>query len=1026
MALDHEQDLHEGAGARQLLAFWHALEVTEASNLANLDAQLAKRSESVLSDGFTQEMLSDAHASTYRLYLGCYAIQSAYDLLPGAADRSSRQIPTANGMHALCSVDLDASGKYRAGSFELSNAAWAIGRLLQGETSLQGVERDREVCADLAGAFLTSFERELVASLRDLVDAIRQRLGLRDLSDLDAYRVLIVPCEQSQSPGPGLNASTAFGLDVVRQHAAREELTPVLRAYLGSEQPVVRLNVEAPDAEGVVAEAMHPSGGAAVVWPGTEWPSRSEQVNFYLIRRWLQEDGGIQAVNLPEGGESYPLVREVLVHNLVAKADALAVLPRPQFAFTNRTTQDSPRREGDPWLLIEELHGHGVVMASGVSAAVCRMASKLTLEAPALDADEVVAGLQESLSRPWTLANQDTEQVREALKRLVGLLRTASEAPLESAERNKLWQDATTRYLEAKHRVEQLLTATSELSVLARQRSECLRHLATLARGIAQSLARREESEQQLAALQSELGALENPGNGKERARLSPAVGLIGAVLSLRSGRPVSVPDKEGDHQDARRTLHQRKQVLQAAMAEEQQRIAECAEQQLIVEIELIELERQAVPLCESISAVHLIDWYQGRGLQHQLTELSRPWVIPGLQEAQEHLVSEGSRLVALFMRLESRRMLANLVRGREVVAGGDPGRLSREQLESLVASLLMFTPVVLCTPEELCAKWKLMLPESVGWLVLSDAGHIPARAAAGPMLLAKRVISIGDSAAQGVRSRLPYALVTRLAKQTGLNERWRSLQPSAQDLCEKASVYGCVRETETGTRWAGLPVRVFPHGAEPMLSILERLSSGCRLAVRRPGGLAAACGSGWVDVRGVARGHWLPTEGKALVALLLSLRKRGVRPEQVRVVSPLPRVIEELQVMLAQTPYSVSAIEALRGHPTEVVVVVLGGGNAPARDWVCADPSLLITATANAKSGLYLIGDRKRWAEYPAMAPFVELLETVEMELPGARVVGRRGQSGIALHAGGRPTTHQHQHQPPVGFAQSQTIFPS
>lgn len=297
------------------------------------------------------------------------------------------------------------------------------------------------------------------------------------------------------------------------------------------------------------------------------------------------------------------------------------------------------------------------------------------------------------------------------------------------------------------------------------------------------------------------------------------------------------------------------------------------------------------------------------------------------------------------------------------------------------MATVLLFTPVAVLTPSDVEARLRSLPASTIGWVILTDAGCIPAPAALGAVFRGRRVVSIGDSTVRQVGPQLPEGVICLLAEQSGLGDDWRQYRASAQDMAERASVYGTVRVTDLESRWAGLPIRAVPYGAEPMLSILTRLSRGRRVAVRRPG-IAGAFGSGWIDIRGEGSGNWIAAEGRALERLLDSLAERGIPNQQISVVSPFRRVVVELRKLLAGTGYPLGLIESLRGRPTDIVIVVLGGSRPGARDWVCEDPSQMVVATAAARSGLYLIGDRADWSRRPVMKPFAELLVPLNVDV--------------------------------------------
>ncbi|MEZ1793573.1 hypothetical protein [Pseudomonas aeruginosa] len=1011
--------LPDDSGAKQLLGFWHALEMVQARFIPEVNLRAVGQAKRVVEIGLTHpeqapwEQAADGQGETYRVYLGCFGSRSAYDLLTPGSVREASVSDSVHGSYALCMIEVDAGTGYRKGTFSLSTASWAIGRLIHGHSIQNGYEAAQAYLSEAADDMLSVPSGQLRERMRDLCDQVRLHLGLVELAKENEHRarcVLKAPASAAGREAHPLNSPHVADIERVQKHLGAGGTSPVLDGYLNREPTLIRLDVESEEGQELSALALMPHSGQLAAWPTRDRASKSEILSSNLIRRELTSAGGIQAVSQPEGSESHRVVRKILLDSMVAKADVLASLPRPQLAFTNRSAGAGCRRQGEAWQLCEGLLDHGVVLISGLQASIPGLLASLRPELQVSDGDRLIAELQQSVVTPYDLsASQSVDRfaaqapVQESV--LLGLLRASASDQVASEGRNALWHEAVRRYRAARENVLSLLGDTRGLSAGAKRYMQLSARLSAVERALDLSEAGLQEHRESLSDIDGKVMQQLQHELQEVIRQQSFANSVRGRVLNALQGlwrssagesRRQGLAERAESLASEIRTSQRRVDTALRDIEREREEVSRLEAGVAELEADLQALLASVLPDCYAIGAHHLAEWFTGKSLHALETELTELWLIDGLRDAQEQLLHEATRLLAVFMRLESRRLQKNLEQGLRILSGQTPQRDGGHQVESLVATVLLFTPVAVLTPSDVEARLQSLPASTLGWVILTDAGCIPAPAALGAVFRGRRVVSIGDSTARRVGPQLPEGVIRQLAEQSGLGDDWRQYMASAQDMAERASVYGTVRVTDLESRWTGLPIRAVPYGAEPMLSILARLSRGRRVAVRRPGGIAGAFGSGWIDIRGEGSGNWIGAEGRALERLLDSLAERGIPNQQISVVSPFRRAVVELRKLLAGTGYPLGLIESLRGRPTDIVIIVLGGSRPGARDWVCEDPSQMVVATAAARSGLYLIGDRADWSRRPVMKPFAELLVPLNVDVTVH--YSPAGQSGTSI----------------------------
>jgi superfamily I DNA and/or RNA helicase len=128
--------------------------------------------------------------------------------------------------------------------------------------------------------------------------------------------------------------------------------------------------------------------------------------------------------------------------------------------------------------------------------------------------------------------------------------------------------------------------------------------------------------------------------------------------------------------------------------------------------------------------------------------------------------------------------------------------------------------------------------------------------------------------------------------------------------------------------------------------------------------------GNAWIDVRGPSNDNWVPEEGKALSHLFEELKRDGVTPEEIRVISPFREAVRGVKEVAGHrlgwsfAKDNVGTIHTVQGQESNVIILVLGSAprKVRAREWAAETPNLLNVAVSRAKRRLYVIGNRDLW----------------------------------------------------------------
>jgi hypothetical protein len=834
-----------------------------------------------------------------------------------------------------------------------------------------------------------------------------------------------------------LNSFFLRDLALARRQVASGQVPLGLDLYLGRRPPPEKRDLLKDRA--AIKEAVSPGRTPPSRWPG---PGRRpldlmQQAAVNLAARDV-EKGELLGVNGPPGTGKTTLLRDIVAHVVAARAEAMSRFDDPADAFTH--SGETINTGGNAWLhlyrVCPDLRGYELLAASCNNRAVENVSRELpALGAVADDAaglryfpvlsDAVherptwgliaaVLGNQANRKRfrdtfwwdedvgmsgylaaasgsPRQIEEQDPETgaVTYRLPKLVaaesppatheGALARWREARgqfLEALERSRVWQ----RWLSA---VEQDLSNLPDLKaayetaarrLTAASDAEAARHTRLLgaqaaAAAAADALARAN------AALDDHMQA--RPGWLARLLRTPTARRWRESADALRS----AVKQCENSLAAARAGLARRRGEHEQAVAEK----LACRG-----ELKKATAARSAaearIDAARSRGVLPVDDAFFQR--PHAEKQRATPWFPAEAQAVRDAVFQAAVQLHRAFIDAAAKPIRHNLgalmyvVGGRRLRTGAQEALLG-----DLWATLFLVVPLVSTTFASVERMLGRLPPESLGWLLVDEAGQAPPQAAVGALLRTRRALVVGDPLQLEPVVALPDQLTQAISLHMGVDpERYTAPAASVQTLTDAASPYGSEFQTAVGGRAVGVPLLVHRRCAEPMFGIANAIAYGglmvsaktpCRSPIRDVLGPSA-----WMHVEGTPEDKWCEEEGARVLVLLRRLAAAGVEPD-LYVVTPFVIVAERLRRLVLESGVldrwfpdggsrdwawgRIGTVHTAQGREAEAVILVLGApspAQAGARNWAGGKPNLLNVAVTRAKEVLYVVGNRRLWRE--------------------------------------------------------------
>ena len=372
----------------------------------------------------------------------------------------------------------------------------------------------------------------------------------------------------------------------------------------------------------------------------------------------------------------------------------------------------------------------------------------------------------------------------------------------------------------------------------------------------------------------------------------------------------------------------------------------------------------------------------------HEARHKSVPWCDSIAQNVRDDLFIAAITLHKAFIDAAAKPIRGNLAglaksmgpTGTSAYAGGK-ARL----LEDVWATLFLVVPVLSTTFASVERMLGALPPETLGWLLIDEAGQALPQAAVGAILRCKRAVVVGDPLQIEPVVPLPEQLTQSICRYFGVDpDHFNAPGASAQTLADGATPYMAEFQGRQGSRTVGVPLLVHRRCADPMFSIANAVAYQ-HLMVQakspKPSAIRDCLGpSRWIDIQGTARDKWCGEEGEVVLNLLRKLAHDNITPD-LYVVSPFRVVAETLSrllldsrvlVPLTADPDSwirerVGTVHTVQGREAEAVIFVLGAPDPDqhgARGWAGGKPNLLNVALTRAQEATYVVGNRKLWRE--------------------------------------------------------------
>lgn len=404
--------------------------------------------------------------------------------------------------------------------------------------------------------------------------------------------------------------------------------------------------------------------------------------------------------------------------------------------------------------------------------------------------------------------------------------------------------------------------------------------------------------------------------------------------------------------------------------------------------------------------------------------QLTNPWVTEAFNREREKLFYASLQLHKYFI-LSSQACRRNLYflgmmwGYKENNEGNVPNFSSQhknEAYDKLLSTLFLLTPVISTTFASVGRFLNNARGEdSIGVLIVDEAGQAPPQIAAGALWRSKRAIIVGDpKQVEPVVTSDSEIIMKAFSNEVLSNylDKSASVQSYADSINPIGSIIKDKLSPEDNGEWVGCPLVVHRRCIEPMYGLSNKLSYGDTMKYQtaeppeKDTQLHVLENSCWIDVQGSEVGqknHFVKNQGDVIRKLVQKSFEKyklmetdpSKQKPKLYIISPFTTVVKGIKAHLKADKTlksfpcfeewlndSVGTVHKFQGKEAHEVLLALGCDKKAmgAVKWV--NKNILNVAATRAQYKFYIVGDLNVWTESSIFKLASEFLERKEMDV--------------------------------------------
>ncbi|QHM90151.2 DEAD/DEAH box helicase [Acetobacter pasteurianus] len=319
-----------------------------------------------------------------------------------------------------------------------------------------------------------------------------------------------------------------------------------------------------------------------------------------------------------------------------------------------------------------------------------------------------------------------------------------------------------------------------------------------------------------------------------------------------------------------------------------------------------------------------------------------------------------------------------------------------------------LIIPVVSTTFASIGKTFNNLGQGSLGWVLIDEGGQATPQAAVGAIWRSKRTVVIGDQQQIEPVVTIPPRSTELIFRENKSDpKKWAAPEISAQSLADRANEAQGHFPTDNPDlpRVTGFPLLVHRRCDKVMFDIANHLAYGGEMIHATQPGPSAIRDllgqSSWVNISAPSQDKWVEMEGRAVTIAISGICERLEHIPDIYVISPFRQPIRHLKQMIRRNAANqvgfkgidrrklsrwvssnIGTIHTFQGKQAEAVILLLGAGSgakSSSRIWAGKTPNILNVASTRAQRCLYVVGNKREWENVGSFKIAAKFLPTID-----------------------------------------------